>query len=98
MLIIFLIEHHLNNSPYRFASSIKRLSVHPKSPNHSGNLDHYRCGKLIIRLLAAFGLWVFVSRRFVGATFGVSFFFYVMLYFVVRSKSVARDKVLRRGA
>jgi hypothetical protein len=103
MLIIFSIEHHLINSPYRFASSIKRLSVHPKSSNHSGNLDHYRCGELIIRLLVAFGLWVFVLRRSFGATLGVSLFLYVMLYFVIRSlrprgsKSVVRTKSSDKG-
>jgi hypothetical protein len=72
MLIIFSIEHHRNNSPYRFALSIKRLSVHPKSSNHSGNLDHYRCGELIIRLLIALGFWVFILRHFFGAILGVS--------------------------
>ena len=100
MLIIFSIEHHLNNSPYRFASSIKRLSVHPKSSNHSGNLDHYRCGELIVRLLVAFGLWVFVLRRFFGATLDVSLVLRYALscreiFVAQRAKSVVRDKVLR---
>jgi hypothetical protein len=71
--------------------------------NHSGNLDHYHCGELILRLLVAFGLWVFVLRHS-SALLSMCHWFYVMLYLVVRSlwprglKSVVRDKVLRWGA
>jgi hypothetical protein len=33
---------------------------------HSGNIDHYCCGELILRLLVAFSLWVFVMRHFLA--------------------------------
>ena len=39
----------------------------------------YRCGELILRLLVAFGLWVFVMRHF-SALFSMCHWFFVMLY------------------
>jgi len=75
-----LIEHHLKPiHHHRFASSINDESVHPKSSNHSGNLDHYHCGKLILHLLVAFGLWVFIMHHF-SALFSMCHWFFVMLY------------------
>ena len=48
------------NSPSSLRFVHQQPIVHPKSSHHSGNLDHFRCGELIPRLLVAFGLWVFV--------------------------------------
>ena len=100
MLTAFSIEHHQKPiHHHRFASSINDQSVHPKTSNHSGKLDHYRYADLILGLLAVLGLWVFVMRHF-SMLFSMCHWFFVMLYLAgdhvaQRAKSVVRDKVLR---
>jgi len=82
MLIVFFDRASSKaNSPSLLHFVHQRLSIHPKSSNHSdsGNLDHHRCGELILRLLVAFGLWVFVMHH-ISALFSMCHWFFVMLY------------------
>ncbi len=76
-----------SKSQFNIIASLRPSKTKASTQNlqsHSGNIDHYRCGELILRLLVAFGLWVFVTHHF-SALFLMCHWFFVMLYFVVRS-------------
>jgi hypothetical protein len=90
-----------SKSQFNIIASLRPSKTKASTQNlqsHSGNIDHYRCGELILRLLVTFGLWVFVTRFLV--LFSMCHWFFVMLYLAgdhvaQRAKSVVRAKVLR---